>query len=104
MEAECKSVHDPFYCHHQRGNCSGHFMSMKPEMIGAKAEDRRVRPAVRRIMEHGAEFADGTVEEFDVAYTSLISVLNDKDYYSVSEINVHAFACLLIAKPMSSGT
>ncbi|RZR76241.1 hypothetical protein BHM03_00000905 [Ensete ventricosum] len=42
MEAECKSVHDPFYCHHQRGNCSGHFMSMKPEMIGAKAEDRRV--------------------------------------------------------------
>ncbi|THU52886.1 hypothetical protein C4D60_Mb10t08640 [Musa balbisiana] len=44
MEAECKSVHDPFYCRHQRGNCSGHFMSMKPAMIGAKAERRVLFP------------------------------------------------------------
>ncbi|CAL9771237.1 unnamed protein product [Musa acuminata subsp. burmannicoides] len=44
MEAECKSVHDPFYCHHQRGNCSRHFTSMKPAMIGAKAERRVLFP------------------------------------------------------------
>ncbi|THU52885.1 hypothetical protein C4D60_Mb10t08630 [Musa balbisiana] len=47
-----------------------------------KSGDIKVRPAVRRIMEHGAEFADGTVEEFDVVILATGYQSNEREFFS----------------------